>query len=114
MNFLLEVTDYTVPISNLTDKFLFGGKMVLIGMATVFAVLFILWISLLVFKFVFHDVGSRKTKTKEIKNTDTPVFTPHYANANDEIVAVIAAAIATAESESAPGSKFRVVSFKRK
>ena len=60
---MFGVTDYSKPIidySNFDPAQLgqaagFGGAMVLIGMATVFAVLILLWISLILFKVVFHN-----------------------------------------------------------
>ena len=116
MNFLLEVTDYTKPIDGLWDKIAFGGQMVLIGMSVVFSVLLTLWLSLYLFKVFFHDIPSgRKLKTKEIKVAEAAPMVPTTVQSasDEEIVAVIAAAIAAAESENT-GLKFRVVSFKRK
>ena len=117
MNFLLEVTDYSKPIDGFMDKLLFGGQMVLIGMSVVFAVLVLLWISLLAFKLFFHDLPSKRKakKSVEVAVKAAPVTeTAIKKQTNDEeIVAVIAAAIAAAESENS-GLKFRVVSFKRK
>ena len=116
MNFLLKVLpeDYTTIIietKGLTDTLLFGLEMVLIGMATVFAVLIILWIALTLFKAFF---SGKKDKTEKVAPAPAPVAAPVVtASADEELVAVIAAAIAMAESES-NGVKFRVVSFKRK
>lgn len=118
MNFLLEITkdDYTTPIittKGFSETLLFGLQMVLIGMATVFAVLILLWIALTLFKVFFHDIAKTKKESKT-ENTPTPVAAPLVNSTSDEeIVAVIAAAIAMAESES-NGIKFRVVSFNRK
>ena len=117
MNFLLDVNniDITKPIGNMNDKLLYGGQMLLIGLATVFAVLVVLWFTLVLFKLFFHDIPANgKKKTKEVVNTATPVTYSSPAPADEEIVAVIAAAIAMAESESGTGTKFRVVSFRRK
>ena len=116
MNFLLNVDniDKTQAIEGLNDKLFYGGRMLLIGISTVFAVLIILWISLIVFKFVFHDLARAK-KTKTVKSEQpAPVFNAPVASENDEIIAVIAAAIAMAESECGSDKKFHVVSFKRK
>ena len=120
MNFLLAITENDYGTENLLQKFSlgdilgFGGQMMLIGMATVFSVLCIIWICLVIFKYAFQNLGNLKSKDKNeaeiIKSVDV---VPVRVNANDEIVAVIAAAIAMAESESS-GMKFRVVSFKRK
>jgi sodium pump decarboxylase gamma subunit len=88
--------------------------MVLIGMATIFAVLCLLWGFLALFKVVFHDLPAKKAA----KSNETVAVAPAAPVANtstsdDEIIAVIAAAIAMAESECSD-TKFKVVSFKRK
>lgn len=115
MNFLLDISnvDVTKPIENLGDKLMYGGQMILIGMLTVFAVLVVLWIALVLFKFFFHDLASGKKK-KEIKAESAPAPQVHAANDDEIIIAVIAAAIAMAESECGSNKSFRVVSFKRK
>ena len=106
---LSATMDYTKPIEGVMDKLTFGGMMILIGMAAVFAVLFIIYLSLVAFKFAFN--GSNKQKEK--KTDATPVVVqPVNEENNDVIVAVIAAAIATAEEEN-PGKQFKVVSFRR-
>ena len=108
MNFLLEVTDYTQPVSDFMDRLTFGGLMLLVGMAVVFLVLILLWISLSLFKVFFAKEPAEKTaEPPVVTKSVTPV------SAEGEIIAAIAAAIAMAESES-DGIKFRVVSFKRK
>jgi len=117
MNFLLDVNniDITKPVEDLNDKLLYGGQMLLIGIATVFSVLIVLWLTLVIFKLFFHDIpGKSKKRTKEVSNSPAPVVFSAPVNADEEIVAVIAAAIAMAESESGSGTKFRVVSFRRK
>ena len=109
MNFLLNID------ANYGEKLLFGGQVVLIGMATVFAVLGLLWACLTVFKMVFYDIPNRRT-AKIVPDTtvrEEVVEPVVYEDDDNEIVAVIAAAIAMAESESV-GAKFRVVSFRRK
>ena len=115
MNFLLDI-DYTKPIDGFADKLVFGGQMVLIGVSVVFSVLAILWLSLYIFKVFFHDIPSRKKATKasvKVEEAAPQPATVAQTTSNDEIVAVIAAAIAAAESENS-GLKFRVVSFRRK
>lgn len=111
MNFLLNVESGASYGENL----IFGGQVVLIGMVTVFSVLGLLWACLTVFKFVFNGEANKKTAkivpdTTVREEVSAPVV---YASNDDEIIAAIAAAIAMAESESC-GSKFRVVSFRRK
>ena len=121
MNFLLSVTqsDYADKIINtkgFTETLGFGATMLLIGMATVFSVLCILWICLIGFKIGFHDLPEkRKNEAKAIAEAPMPVVeaAPAVVSDDGEIIAAIAAAIAMAESENS-GIKFRVVSFKRK
>ena len=114
MNFLLEV-DISQPIADFNEKLLYGGRMLLIGISTIFAVLIVLWMALVAFKFFFHDLSHGKKKVKPVKvEQPTIVYNAPVASENDEIIAVIAAAIAMAENESGGNVKFRVVSFKRK
>lgn len=113
MTALLEVIK-NQPIESIGEKLIYGGQMLLIGMATVFAVLVLLWGCLVVFKIVFHDIGKTRTKAPAAsKSVDVVETTPVATDNSAEIVAVIAAAIAAAESESS-GLKFKVVSFRRK
>ena len=119
MNFLLEVgkSDYTDKIIETlgpTETLIFGGQMVLIGMLTVFSVLVIIWIALSLFK-VFFKGSAEKSGVKSVAEASPTVAAAPVATAptNEEIVAVIAAAIAMAEAEG-NGAKFRVVSFRRK
>ena len=120
MNFLLAITENDYGTENLLQQFglgdvlSFGGQMLLIGMATVFAVLCIIWLCLVIFKYAFQNIGNAKKADKiEAETAKTVEIAPIRMTADEEIVAVIAAAIAMAESESSD-TKFRVVSFKRK
>ncbi len=100
-------------ISQLGNAAIFGGAILLIGMLAVFAVLVVIWLCLVLFKVAFHDLPSKKSEdAPEVSATLVPMQEAAQST-DDEIVAVIAAAIAMAESESS-GIKFRVVSFKRK
>ena len=118
MNFLLEITKDDYATKNLLSQFdfievlMFGGKMLLIGIIAVFAVLCIIWALLIVFGKVFNKT---KPVIQEVKQPETAVVeSVTYAPRNDdEVIAAIAAAIAMAESEGS-GAKFRVVSFRRK
>ena len=112
-DFSKSIVDYSnFDISQLGEAALFGGAILLIGMVTIFAVLTVIWLCLLLFKIAFHDLPEKKATHAPIANT--VVEEAEVATNNDsEIVAVIAAAIAMAESESS-GVKFKVVSFKRK
>ena len=96
----------------------FGAMMLGIGILAVFSVLCLLWGALMLFKIAFYDLPAKKKNAKkeeaeapvEIAPAVTPVA---VANEDEELIAVFAAAIAMAESESY-GAKFRVVSFRRK
>lgn len=95
------------------DALGYGGQMFLIGIITVFAVLGVIFLCLLIFKYAFAKVGGKETKS-ESKPIIPVASAPVSATLNGEIVAVIAAAIARAEEECGDGTKFRVVSFRRK
>lgn len=116
MNFLLEFTkdqfaQEKLPLNISVPS---GLEVVLTGLLTVFSVLIILWLALFVFKIFFHDLHSRQKTPKNTDDETLPVSpTPESAN-NEEIIAVIAAAIAMAESECGSAKQFRVVAFKRK
>ena len=116
MNFLLDINniDISKPIEGFFDKLLYGGQMLLIGLLVVFSVLILLCLTLVLFKLVFHDLGKGKKKAKDVKTENLRVPEPIVTPTNEEIVAVIAAAIAMAENEFGGNRKFRVVSFKRK
>ncbi len=115
-DFTQKIVDYTnFEFSMLSDALGFGGAILLIGMVTIFAVLTIIWFSLVLFKIFFHDLPAKKAANPTvIAESVSPAENVQIANSNDEeIVAVIAAAIAMAESESSD-VKFKVVSFRRK
>ena len=110
--YTLLAVDKTAPLPNFSEKVIYGGEILLIGFLTVFAVLALLLIILSLFKNVFGILGTQSTSTtiQEASAVATPVSN---FSEDEEIVAVIAAAIAMAESES-NGLKFKVVSFRRK
>ncbi len=120
---MFGITDYNQPIVDFSNFDIadlgsaagFGGAMVLIGMVTIFSVLCLLWGCLILFKIAFHDIPAKRSKAAESEIAEEESIVPATAivSAEDEIVAVIAAAIAMAESESSD-TKFKVVSFKRK
>lgn len=103
--------DATKELASGAEKLQYGTTMLLLGMGTIFTVLAIIWLSLVLFKFVFHDLAAKKKEAPiEEPVVAAPIVTA--APCDEEIVAVIAAAIAMAESEG-NGIKFRVVSFRR-
>ena len=119
---MFGVEDFSKPIidysnfdpSQLGDVLIFGGSILLIGIGTIFAVLCILWLFLVLFKLVFHNAAKRKESKRGAKAVANVADKTAEASEDNsgEIVAVIAAAIAMAESENSD-LKFRVVSFKR-
>ena len=118
MDFLLKISseqygDKIIETEGFLETLGFGGQMLLLGIGTVFSVLLIIWFSLTMFKFVFAKSSTPKKSAKVINEAiEEPAVTTTDAS-DDEIVAVISAAIAMAESES-DGVKFRVVSFRRR
>ena len=119
MNFLLEIDksqygDKIVNTVGFGESALFGLKIMLIGMATVFSVLCLIWLCLSIFKSVFSRTSEKSSKPAKVDEVAPAPVAPVVTASDDEIIAVIAAAIAAAESESVNGAKFRVVSFRRK
>lgn len=116
MRLLTSITEVNPnePIIGAGDVFSYGLQMMLIGMATVFAALIIIWVALIGFKYLFANLGNSNSQNKEKQeqHETVPVYT-HTTMQDAELVAVIAAAIAEAESQG-NGAKFRVVSFRRK
>jgi sodium pump decarboxylase gamma subunit len=121
---MFGITDFTKPIvdfsnfeiSQLGDALIFGGAVLLIGMATIFVILCLLWLCLILFKVFFHDLPEkRKNAASKVVEEPTKAVVEEVAPVSDdgEVIAAIAAAIAMAESESS-GIKFKVVSFRRK
>lgn len=117
---MFGIEDYTQKIvdfsnfdpSQLGSALLFGLSVVFIGMLTIFSVLIILWIFLAAFKVIFHDLPEKRKSNIKTNVNETVTAEAASTHNEDEIIAVIAAAIAMAESDN-DGMKFRVVSFKR-
>jgi hypothetical protein len=108
MNFLLDVK----PIENIGGILIYGAQVLLLAVAAVTAILLFFWITRSLYRALFKG-GSAGAKAKESVIEPTASH-PAGFSADAEIVAVIAAAIAMAESESGGNTKFRVVSFRRK
>ena len=101
---------------SLSQRFLTGSKVLLIGMCTVFAVLSIIWFCLYLIRLLLGRITPSVKKTAAPAPTTTPAPVASVAvapvSAEGELIAVIAAAIAAAEAESGK-TGFRVVSFHR-
>jgi uncharacterized membrane protein YebE (DUF533 family) len=100
-----------------------GFPVFLVGLLTVFAVLAIIWGVLEVFHYLAYTLPHKKMESKKNASSSTPAESlqedASIADAiptqpqDEEIVAVIAAAIAAAEADH-PNGQFRVVSFRKK
>ncbi len=118
MNTLLEITkdqysSVTIGGDNWLEMLAFGAKILLIGIGTVFAVLALIWGALTLFKIFFHDLPAKRAAQKKAEEPEAPAVQETVEEtSDDELIAVLAAAIAAAEAD-AGGKKFRVVSFKR-
>ncbi len=114
-DFTQKIVDFAnFDLSQLGSAFMFGGAILLIGMLAIFAVLVLLWICLVLFKILMHSASGKTDKVaKPIDNSNVAIAQVAPVASNSEIVAVIAAALAMAESQN-NGMKFKVVSFKRK
>ena len=115
INLLASIADTptTETIEGAGNILSYGGQMMLIGMCTVFAVLTIIWFSIVALKYLLNNNQSaNESKDANTSQPTAQTTAPQYTD-DAEIIAVIAAAIAAAESEN-NGLKFRVVSFRRK
>ncbi len=109
---------------SLSEKAFQAGQMLLMGLGTVFAVLFVIWLALTIFRVIVHDIPQKRANAKQkkagatsdieeigsIEDKDTAA-----PDQNLETVAVITAAIqAYMDSQGAGNTAFKVASFKRK
>lgn len=100
----------------------YAGGVTLLGMATIFIVLSILWGVVELLHRALHR-GDQKTAPAEAKAAPAPVSAPAPkaapapvrapAAGDDALVAVITAAVAAAMAEEGYAGGFRVVSFRR-
>ncbi len=103
------------------ERWAYAGRMTLLGMVMIFAVLGLLWAVLTVFKYVMVGKDSKPQKEKNaiVEVVEASVTATEELEATDdgELVAVIAAAIAAYRAsegmDAADASGFRVVSFRR-
>ena len=85
-----------------------GTQMLILGILMVFSVLGVIFLALQAFHFACN-LFIKKADKKEVAE---PAPVAVVQTNDEEIVAVIAAAIAAAENDT-PNARFRVVSFKR-
>ncbi len=101
-------------------RWLYAGKMTLLGLAVIFSVLAILWAALSLFR-VFSEGGAKKKPASDNKDSvSEPAAAPAAAASapsadNNELIAVISAAVAAylGSNSEKNATGFRVVSFKR-
>ncbi len=124
MSFLLDINSTARPYSpeglTLGEVLSEGGKWFLLGIATVFAVLGLIWVAIELFHRFCSAIPAKKTEEDAPAASIPAPIAIHapaapVAPATDdaEIVAVIIAAIEAAKAET-PNGKFRVVSFRKK
>ena len=101
------------------DAWAEAGKVTLLGLGMIFAVLALLWLVLSVFKLLFVKNNAKKP-AQNIEKAPAAEAEPAPAAATDDdaLIAVITAAITAYRSseegmDSAEANGFRVVSFKR-
>ncbi|MBR6506310.1 MAG: OadG family protein [Clostridia bacterium] len=84
------------------ERLAHGGKVTLVGMLVVFAVLIVLMIVLYVFQWIFGAKSKKVASVKESVPAPAPVSAPvvNATNNEEEVVAVATAAIAAARGES--------------
>lgn len=126
MSLLAEVDMNSVLNNGMsaTERLTDGGRMILLGMAAVFAVLFVIWLLLTVFRFFIYDIprmqsGGKKNPVQTAKISEDSAMSAGAAVIpeadNGQLVAVITAAISAMRSEEGSGGiPFKVVSFSRK
>ncbi len=109
----------TEPLGSLSEKLSTGGMVLLLGMATVFAVLAILWLILALFNVIFGKKQPKAKKAPAPKPIPAPAPVPAPALAqpvsdDGALIAAITAAIAAYTADDADfAGGFRVVSFRR-
>lgn len=113
---VLAESDINSVLNNglsLSEKAALSLKMILIGMGTVFAVLFIIWFFLTIFRLVMD-----KAKKKKAPAAAAPVPVDSEEKTPDDgalIAAITAAITALREEQGVPSpSSFRVVSFEKR
>lgn len=101
------------------ERWAYAGRMTLLGMVAVFAVLALLWFILVVFRIIMEKSSAKNETAKQETVTDVavaPESEVSEAQDDTELIAVLTAAIASyrdSEGDSEQSGAFRVVSFKR-
>ena len=126
INLLAEVDMNSVLNNGMSvpERLLDGGRMILLGMAAVFAVLFIIWFLLTVFRFFVYDIPKMRAGKSDAA---TPNCGPSAGGSvsacaavapeadDGRLIAVITAAVAALRAEESEDAlPFKVVSFSRR
>ena len=122
MNYLAETTKFADNFgTDWVARFVqMGIPTAILGMATVFVVLALIWGCLEIFKYVFYTVPEKKKASAQAEVKDETVEAVEETATDDgEIVAAIIAAITAMRSDEAAESGvrpsgFRVVSFRKR
>lgn len=98
---------------NFGERAAYFGKMILIGMGTIFVALTLLWGVLVLFRLCVEAVQKRKKPTGQMPAPVAPAAEP--AEDQGAVVAAITAAISATLAEENGGQvpAFRVVSFRK-
>ena len=119
----VDIGRYMSNSDSLGKRLADAGIMIIMGLATIFAVLIIIWGALAFMRIFTYDIPNRRKAAKEAEGSaaeaeaapsvQTPETPADAADSPDdkELVAVITAAIAASEGK--PASSLRVVSFRR-
>lgn len=107
----------------MSERLSLGLQVLVIGMATVFSVLIILWLVLMLFKLFAYTLPQKKNakitaameQPSVTASTVTAADTSYAEDSSDEyeIVAAITAALEEYRASTGTSLPFRVVSFKR-
>ena len=97
------------------ERLAYSGRMLLIGIATVFLALTVLWGSLALFRFVMEKTTAKKNKKTAPTQTAAPIVLVTETPDNGALVAAITAAVAATLAAENGGvtPAFRVVSYRR-
>ena len=99
------------------ERAVYAGRMLLIGMATVFLSLSVLWLSLVLFRVVTEKASAKKAAKTAVVPTPatTTVATSTASSDEGAVVAAITAAVAAVLAAENDGvtPAFRVVSYRR-
>lgn len=117
----LDSTAEKMPIG---ERVTYALQVSLIGMLAIFSVLTIIWGALVLMRIVIEAITKQKNKKNKGSDIDEPVIEAPAEAASpvdsddEQLVAVITAAVATTRAEEAKkdgrtAAGFRVVSFKR-